>query len=511
MGAYGPRSFPQVPAHRALGRGPAPRYVMRSLRCAVIGAGMAGILAVMKLREAGIDDVTVYEKGTGFGGTWRENTYPGLSCDVPSHLYSYSSEPNPDWSRCFAPGAEIHAYLCDVARRHGLEAVTRFGEEVTSCRFSEGRWHLETSTGTRDSVDVVLAATGVLHHPNVPDFEGLDGFGGRAFHSARWDHGVELDGRRVGVVGTGSTAVQLTGALVDRASHFTLFQRTAQWILPRENPAYSDRERAAFRQDPGLMAQVRREWSRIYTEGFADALVDAGSPGMQVLEDLCRKNLEQQVTDPVLREKLRPDYRAACKRLVLSGSFYRAVQRPHVHVVTDGIVRIVPEGVLTDDGRVHPLDVLVLATGFKVDRFVRPTEVIGERGADLDRVWSDGPLAYLSVGVPGFPNFFMLNGPNGPVGNFSLIDVAELQMGYVLQLVSRLRDHDVTRIAPSAAATGRFERARREAAEKTIWMTGCRSWYLDRHGVPATWPWGLGRFREAMAAPDWADFELRGP
>jgi len=483
---------------------------MRALRCAVIGAGMAGILSVMKLRDAGIDDVTIYEKGEGFGGTWRENTYPGLSCDVPSHLYSYSSEPNPDWTRRFAPGAEINAYFCDVARRHGLEPITRFGEEVTSCRFTDGRWHLETSTGARDEVDVILAATGVLHHPNIPDIEGLESFGGRAFHSARWDHDVEIDRRRVGVVGTGSTAVQIAGAVVDRASSFTLFQRTAQWIMPQENPFYSDEERAAFRKDPELMVQVRQGWSKIFTEGFADALVNADAPEMKVLEDLCRMNLEKNVTDPVLREKLRPNYRAACKRLVLSDNFYDAMQRPNAHLATEGIVRVVPKGVLTADGRVHELDVLVLATGFKVDRFVRPTKVLGEGGLDLDEVWADGPLAYLSIGVPGFPNFFMLNGPNGPVGNFSLIDVAELQIAYILELLSRIRDEDA-QVAPSAAATGRFEASRREAAKRTIWMTGCKSWYLDRHGIPATWPWGFTRFREVMAAPDWADFELHGP
>ncbi len=483
---------------------------MQSLRCVVIGAGMAGILSAMKLRDAGFDDVTIYEKGEGFGGTWRENTYPGLSCDVPSHLYSYSSVANPAWTRRFASGAEINAYFGDVARRHGLEAITRFGEEVTSCRFTDGSWHLVTSTGARAEVDVVLAATGVLHHPNIPTFEGLDSFGGHAFHSARWDHDVVIDRRRVGVVGTGSTAVQITGAVVDRASSLTLFQRTAQWIMPMDNPFYSDEERAGFRQDPERMAQVRRDWSKIYTEGFADALVNAESPEMKVLEDLCRKNLEENVTDPFLREKLRPSYRAACKRLVLSDNFYDAIQRPNARLVTEGIVRIVPQGVLTDDGRVHELDVLVLATGFKVDQFVRPTKVLGEGGIDLDAVWAEGPKAYLSIGVPGFPNFFLLNGPNGPVGNFSLIDVAELQIDYILPLLSRIRDEGA-QIAPSAAATERFEVSRREAAKKTIWMTGCKSWYLDRHGIPATWPWGFTRFREVMAAPDWAAFEVHHP
>lgn len=484
---------------------------MRSLRCAVIGAGMAGILSTIKLHEAGIDDVTIYEKGDAFGGTWRENTYPGLSCDVPSHLYSFSFEPNPEWSHRFSPGPEIRAYFEKVASRHGLRAITRLGEEVTACRFVDGRWHLETSAGSHDVVDVVVAATGVLHHPNVPRLDGIETFRGRSFHSARWDHDVEIDGRRVGVIGTGSTAVQITGAIVDRVSALSLFQRTAQWILPLQNPAYSEDERASFRQDRALMAQTRREFAQVFTEGFADALVNAESPEMQTLEDLCRDNLEKNVTDPVLRERLRPTYRAACKRLVLSENFYDAIQRPNARLVTAAIERVEPGGIRTADGAFHELDVIVLATGFKVDRFVRPTKVLGEGGLDLDQVWSEGPIAYLSISVPGFPNFFMLNGPNGPVGNFSLIEVAELQMGYIMELIEAIRSGDATQVSAKTEATERLEASRRAAARSTIWMTGCRSWYLDRHGVPATWPWGFTRFREAMSSPDWEDFDLVQP
>jgi cation diffusion facilitator CzcD-associated flavoprotein CzcO len=485
---------------------------MPAPRCAVIGAGMAGILAAIRLREAGFDDLVVYEKGDGFGGTWRENTYPGLTCDVPSHLYSYSTEPNPDWTRRFATGTEINAYFCEVAERRGLTGITRFGEEVTSCRREGGRWQLSTAEGTRDQVDVVLAATGVLHHPNVPAFEGLESFRGHVFHSARWDHRVEIDEMRIGVIGNGSTGAQLTSALVDRAAELSLFQRTPQWILPQENPPYSDEERDRFLHDPEFMAQVRADWSEIFMGAFADALVHADSPQMQLLEDLCRKNLEENVRDLALREKLRPTYRAACKRLVLSTDFYEAIQRPNARLVTEAIVRIVPEGVLTDDDQLHGLDALVLATGFRVDRFIRPTKVVGEGGVELDEAWADGPVAYQSVAVPGFPNLFFLNGPNGPVGNFSLVEVAELQIGYLLQLLAPLRNGRATAIAPTAQATARYEASRRAAARTTIWMTGCSSWYLDRHGVPATWTWGFPRFREAMAAPDWEDFEMtQGP
>jgi cation diffusion facilitator CzcD-associated flavoprotein CzcO len=482
---------------------------MRSLRCAVIGGGMAGILAAIKLREAGLHDIVIYEKAASYGGTWRQNTYPGLACDVPSHLYSYSFEPNPEWSHRFSPGEEIRQYLEGVARRHRLEAITRFGEEVVSCRFSNGRWELETAAGGHDTADVVIAATGVLHHPNLPDIPGLETFNGAAFHSARWDHSVPIDRRRVGIVGTGSTAVQITGAVVDRVAHLSLFQRTAQWIMPQQNPPYSEEQKEEFRNDREAVARKRKEYSDIFTGAIASSLVDAESAGMRMIEDMCRANLEDNVKDPVLREKLRPTYRAACKRLVISPNFYDAIQKPNADVIVEGIERVEPAGVRTVDGTLHQLEVLVLATGFRVDRFVRPVHVLGRDGIDLDEVWAESPIAYLSVGVPGFPNFFMLNGPNGPVGNFSLIDVAEAQIAYITQLIDVVRT-DGRAISPTAEAATRFEAERTEAAKSTIWMTGCRSWYLDRRGIPATWPWTFDRFRAAMAAPVLDHYELTG-
>ncbi|HME70669.1 MAG TPA: NAD(P)/FAD-dependent oxidoreductase [Myxococcota bacterium] len=477
------------------------------LRFAILGAGMSGILAAIKLRAAGFDDFTIYEKGDRLGGTWRENTYPGIACDVPSHLYSYSFEPNPEWTHRFSPGSEIQAYFEGVARRHGVTSRICFGAEITFGEFSGGRWHLETKDGRRDEVDVVIAATGVLHHPRVPSIEGLDRFGGALFHSARWDHAVKLEGRRVGIVGTGSTAVQIVSAIVDRVAELSLFQRTAQWIMPQENPAYSEAQRAEFRARLELLDQLHADMARLFA-GFSNGLVDANSPQMKAIEDACRANLEQNVRDPVLREKLRPDYRAACKRLVMSFDFYQAIQKPNAEVVTEGIERVEVDGVRTRDGRLHELDVLVLATGFRVDRFMRPMQVIGRDDLRLDTVWAQRPSAYLSISIPGFPNLFMLNGPNGPVGNFSLIEVAELQMGYVLQLVELLRGGHCREISSSEEATRRFETERTEAARNTIWASGCRSWYLDDRGVPMSWPWTFDRFREEMAAPKLDAYEL---
>lgn len=478
------------------------------MRFAVLGAGMAGILTAIKLREAGFDDFTLYEKADRVGGTWRENRYPGIACDVPSHLYSYSFEPNPDWSRRFAPGPEIQAYFEGVAARHGVTERLRLGSEVSRLAFDRGRWQLATKDGVRDAVDVVIAATGVLHHPNVPAIEGLDTFRGARFHSAQWDPTVKLEGARVGIVGTGSSAVQIVSAIVDRVARLTLFQRTAQWIMPQDNPAYGDEERAAFRRDPALQARTYAELGALF-HAFSSGLLDADSPQMQAIESACRANLERNVRDPVLREKLRPSYRAACKRLVMSPDFYRAIQQPNAELVTEGIERVEAEGLRTRDGRLHPLDVLVLATGFRVDRFVRPIEVLGRDGVRLDDVWAKRPSAYLSIAVPGFPNFFLLNGPNGPVGNFSLIEVAELQLGYALQLVELLRRGPCRELSPSEQATASFEAARTEATRTTIWSSGCRSWYLDDRGVPMSWPFTFERFREEMAAPKLEHFELR--
>jgi len=480
----------------------------RPLRFAIIGAGMAGILSAIKLNEADLTDWTIYEKADRLGGTWRENTYPGIGCDVPSHLYSYSFALNPEWSHAFAPGDEIQRYFETVARDYGIEPGIRYGDEVRSLEFRDGRWHLETAAGHRDVVDVVVAATGVLHVPAYPDIEGLDTFAGSTWHSARWDHTLPLAGKRIGIIGTGSTAVQIVSALVDEVAHLDLFQRTAQWVLPQDNPAYSEADKEGFRREPERLSDLYWVLSESFADGFSNAVVDAESPQIRRIEEACLANLEQHVDDPDLRERLRPNYRAACKRLIISPDFYEKIQRPNATLVTDPIERVEPAGVRTADGTLHELDVLVLATGFKVDSFTRPMRVIGRDGLSLDDAWAKRPEAYLAISVPGFPNFFMLNGPNGPVGNFSLIQIAELQFAYVLQLVEQLRAGQCREVCATRSALERFEAAREEAARHTVWATGCQSWYLDDRGIPASWPWSLDRFREEMATPDLDAYEL---
>ena len=482
---------------------------MGSQRIVVVGAGMSGILSGIELQKAGLDDFVIYEKADRLGGTWRENTYPGIACDVPSHLYSYSFALNPEWSHSFAPGPEIQAYFEDVARRWGVESRIRFGEEVTRCAFEDGRWRIETAAGTRDVADFVIAATGVLHHPAYPDFEGSEDFEGALFHSARWDHDVPLEGRRVGVVGTGSSAIQIVAAVADRVGALTLFQRTPQWVMPIVNPAFSDEQKAEFRRNPAAMEAIREQVARAFIDGFSNQMMDAYAPSLQAIHQACVDNLERSVRDPELKERLRPTYRAACKRLIMSEDFYEAIQRPHARLVTEGIERLEPAGVRTRDGELHELDVLVLATGFRVDDFVRPMHVVGRDGVLLDDLWDDAATAYQAISVPDMPNFFFINGPNGPVGNFSLIAVAELQVGYILQLLEMLRAGRFREVSASRGAMARFDAERREAARTTIWATGCKSWYLDASGLPTAWPWTFDRFRKEMSEPRLDDYDIR--
>jgi cation diffusion facilitator CzcD-associated flavoprotein CzcO len=480
-----------------------------ALRFIVIGAGLSGVMSAIKLQRAGFTDITVYEKADRLGGTWRDNTYPGIACDIPSHFYSYSFAPNPDWSRRYSPGSEIQAYIENVARSHNLDKLIRYSQEVVYCEFIDSRWHLETKQGQRDVADVVIAATGVLHHPNLPSIPGLESFAGTAFHSARWNHQTPIDGKRVGVIGTGSSSVQIVSALVDKVAKLALFQRTAQWIMPQENPSFSDADKAKFRANPKIMEHIRSETARRFRANFSDAVIDASSPQLKVIEATCRDYLESQVTDLALREKLRPNHRAACKRLVISPDFYQAIQKPNAELITNAIEAVEPRGIRTRDGKLHELDVLILATGFKADSFVRPVNLVGRNGKSLDEQWSQRPSAYLCVTVPNMPNFFMLNGPNSPVGNYPLIEVAELQMDYALKLIELLHTQRYREITPSEAATSAFNAERVAATKSTIWVTGCNSWYMDDQGIPSAWPFTIDRFYKEMSEPKLQAYELR--
>jgi cation diffusion facilitator CzcD-associated flavoprotein CzcO len=470
----------------------------RAPRVAVIGAGMSGLLMGIRLREAGIRDFTLYEKTADVGGTWRENRYPGLSCDVPSHLYSYSFEPNPEWTHRYSFGPEIHAYFQKVADKYDLRARIRFETEITEARRADGCWRLRTRSGETSEADFVISACGVLHHPRYPEIDGLDSFAGPAFHTARWPDALDLSGKRVGVIGTGSTSIQLVPEVARVAQRLSLFQRTPQWVFPLLNKAYTPEQRERLRRSPARARLMHWYYGKLF-ELFSSA-VRGNRVLLAMLARGSRRNLEQ-VRDPELRRKLTPDYQAACKRLIFSSEFYSAVQRPNVDVVIQKIQRIAPEGVVTGDGVLHPLDVLVLATGFHAHDYMRPMKLVGEDGRTLDDAWKDGPHAYRTVALPGFPNFFMLIGPHSPIGNYSLIDIAELQAGYIMECLSLYTQGRCTTVEPSDAATRAFNAALKGSFAGTVWLSGCDSWYLDQNGLPNVWPWSYAEFRRQMKQP----------
>jgi cation diffusion facilitator CzcD-associated flavoprotein CzcO len=467
---------------------------------------MSGLCVAIALLRSGITDVTIYEKADEVGGTWRDNTYPGLVCDIPSRVYQYTFARNPNWSHVFSPGGEIQAYFRDIADRFALRDRIRFGTEIVSARFEGGRWVLRTDAGAQSTVDFLISACGVLHHPRMPSIAGLDDFEGHVFHSARWDHEVALQGRRIVVIGNGSTGVQLVCGLAGVAGKVMLFQRTAQWIVPVPNPRYSRFASVTHHAVPWLDRLAYLAYS-LFFETFGVALI---KPGLRrtLMGALCRASL-RMVRDPDLRRALTPNYQPMCKRLVVSGGFYRAIQRDDVELVTAGIDHVERRGIVTEDGVLHEADVIVLATGFDTHAFFRPMQLTGRDGIAADELWRDGPRAYQTVAIPGFPNFFMMLGPHSPVGNLALTGVAQSQADHILRWIERWRRDDFDTVEPTSAATETFNAGLRAAMPNTVWTTGCNSWYLNKDGVPEVWPFTPGEHRAMLANPDPGQYEFR--
>ncbi len=477
---------------------------------AVIGAGMTGILMAIRLREAGITNITILEKADRPGGTWRENTYPGVACDVPAHMYTYSFRGNPEWRHRFAHGPEIQSYFEQVAREYGVMEQIRCNEALDECHYRDGRWHLTTSKGNTLTVDFVVAATGILHHPAYPDIEGLDSFGGAMFHTARWDHGVDLAGKRVGIIGTGSTATQVISSIADKVGHLTVFQRTPQWVFSVPDKSYSEADRERLRKRPTLMKKLSRRYAFLMRHTFT-AAVTGSKVAHALISWLTKRNLRKSVRDPQLREKLTPDYKVGCKRLVISSSFYQAIQRDNVFVETTPIERVTTGGVQVRGGREHELDVLVLATGFHPFNFMRPMNLTGRGGLSIDEAWSKKVQAYRSVCLPGFPNFFLMLGPNTPIGNYSVIAMSEVQANYVLKLIEHWRRGDLETIEATEEAKVRYNRYLKSGMGKTVWVGGCQSWYLDADGEPAMWPYSWDQWVKELQEPDLDDFHRHPP
>lgn len=480
---------------------------LRMPTVAIVGAGMSGICMAITLLDAGITDITIYEKADEIGGTWRDNTYPGLSCDVPSRLYQYTFATNPAWTHLFSPGAEIQSYFAGVVDTHQLRSRIRFGTEIVDARFANDRWQLRTATGEDSVVDFLISATGILREPRYPNIKGLNDFGGATMHSARWDHTVDMAGRRVAVIGTGSTGVQIVCGLSGQVSRLALFQRSAQWVLPLPNPPYTALAAPVHRRLPLLDRLGYRGYRGVF-EWFSKALVEPGWR-RRAISQACRANL-RTVRDPDLRRKLTPDYQPMCRRLVISAGFYRAMQRPDVELVTEAIDHVEQRGIVTTDGRLHECDAIVLATGFDAHAFMRPMNLVGRDRNTIDELWAEGPRAHLTVALPGFPNFFMLMGPHSPVGNYSLTAIAETQAAHIAAWISRWCKGEFDSVAPKALATEQFNAEMRAALPRTVWATGCTSWYLGKDGFPELWPWSPDRHREVLEAqPIAGDYDLR--
>lgn len=481
------------------------RFQDRSI--AIIGAGASGMLAAIKLREAGFSRVKIYEKRSEVGGTWRDNRYPGLHCDVPSQSYCYSFDLNPAWSHRYSPGPEIQRYFQRVARRHRIREITRFNSELVAAHFDGEQWQLRMQDGFEAQADFVIAATGALHHLNFPDIAGLDSFAGTTVHTGDWPADLDLRGKRVGIIGTGATAAQLVPAIIDDVSELTLFQRSAQWIAPAPNPRVPWWRKLAYRLRPGLLAERYRTLTD-EIEATAGRWVLMDDKVYPRLVKTCQKNLAT-IADPELRRKLTPDYEPGCKRQIYSSTFYPAIQRPNAHLCVERIAAIEPEGVRTADGQMHRIDVLVLATGYRMHDYMRPMRVSVEGRADLDQIWQERAIAHRGVAVPGLPNFFMLVGPNSPLTNYSVIAVAEMQMGYLLRLLALAEAKGAANVEPTDAAARQFDAELSSSMNGTVWATGCRSYYLDAKGRPNTWPWTIEKFRRDMSAVAESEYDWK--
>ncbi len=456
----------------------------------IIGSGFAGIGMGIALREAGFRDFVILEKASDLGGTWRDNQYPGCACDVPSPLYSFSRALNPSWTRLFAPQPEIWEYLRQCAVKYGIDSHVRFGSRVESVEWDDDArlWTVRTAGGDRYRARAVVSGAGALHLPSYPDIPGMDAFAGTSFHSSRWDDAADLTGKRLAVIGTGASAIQLVPAVAGKTAQVTVFQRTPPWISPRADVAIPAGMRAALRSVPGAARGLRYAiyWLlEMQALGFA---VDARL--MAPAASLARRHLERQVPDPELRARLTPDYTIGCKRILLSSDYYPALQRPNVALVTDAISEIVSSGVVTADGRLHEADVLVYATGFRVVDAASELNVTGRGGRKLTDAWAGGVEAYRGVTVPGFPNFFLLLGPNTGLGHTSVVFMIESQVQHVLSCLRILSRERAGTIEARTAPTRKYNDTLQRRLRRAVWNTGgCRSWYLDDAGVNrALWP-----------------------
>ncbi len=479
-------------------------------RVAIVGSGFSGLGMAIRLQQAGQDDFVVLERGPSVGGTWRDNDYPGAACDVPSRLYSFSFAPNPDWTRSFSPQPEILRYLRGCAERFGVNEHLHTDTRVEHAAWDgDARvWRVRTSRGAL-TAEVLVSAAGALSDPKNPEIPGLNTFTGTTFHSAAWNHDHDLAGESVAVIGTGASAIQIVPKIQPAAKRLTVFQRTPAWIIPRTDRPFTRIEKAVYTRFPKVerLARAAIFWGReSYVLGFTrkQAL-------MSVPDRIARRHLAHQVPDLELRTKLTPDYRIGCKRILISNDFYPALAAPNADVVTEPITEIRERAVVTADGVEHPADAIIFATGFQVTPPPIAEAIHGCDGVSLSAVWErDGMKAHRGTTMAGFPNLFMLVGPNTGLGHTSMVYVIEAQIQYVLEALSAMDQRDLATVAPRREVQERFNDGLQHRLADSIWQTGgCASWYLDQHGNNVTlWPDFTFRFKALTQRFDAENYDL---
>jgi len=479
------------------------------VRIAIVGSGFAGLGMAIRLRQAGIEDFVVLERADDVGGTWEANTYPGCQCDVPSHLYSFSFAPNPSWTRTYSRQPEIWSYLRRCADRYGLRQHLRLGHELTAATWDERRlrWHVETSRGALTAT-LLIDATGPLSHPAVPAIRGLRRFEGTLFHSAQWDHGHDLSGERVAVIGTGASAIQLVPEIQPQVGSMHVFQRTPPWVLPHSDRPTSSFERRLYRRLPLVQRLVR---TAVYWGRESLVLGFAKQPSLaRPVERLARLHLRRQVRDRALRRKLQPNFRLGCKRVLISNAWYPALTQRNVELVTDAISHIEGRAIVLADGSRREVDTIILGTGFHVTDPPTARLVRGRGGRTLAEAAGDSPRAYLGTAMAGFPNVFKIIGPNTGLGHSSMVFMIESQLEYVMDAIRTMDERALASVEVRPAAVERFNAEVQAMMAGTVWASGCASWYLDALGNNTTlWPDFTFRFRRRTRRFDADSYELR--
>jgi len=482
------------------------------LDVAILGAGFGGIGAAIKLRERGIDNICVFEKAGGIGGTWWHNTYPGAACDIPSHLYCYSFEPNPNWSRKYSPQPEIQAYIEHCAEKYGIERHIRLNTAVNQFVFDDSRklWIAQLADGSEVASRHVIFASGGLHLPAYPEIVGMDSFAGPSMHSAQWDHTVEFAGKRVAVIGSAASAIQLIPELAAVVEHLDVYQRTPNYIAPRNDRAFTPREKARFARWPWLNRLYRMF---LFMRGeliiFPIVKTKGESRWRSRAEQLVRGHIRQRVRDPALHKALTPDFPLGCKRILIADNFYDTLNRPNVELVTDSIASIETDAVITASGTRHPADIIVYATGFDLENYLCKTDVVGPGGVRLSELWADLPSAYKGGFIPGMPNFYMTTGPNTGVGTTSVVYMIEAQLQLILQAIEAAGRDKLIQVREEA--NRRYNDDIHAALQDTVWAGDCMSWYKRPDGeITTLYPYNARSYLKDHEHLQQGDFELRG-